>query len=162
MKTHWRRGLGLIFASLWLGSCYNFHLVGPEDPDPVSSPPLVSVMIEYRQPSLCANPGPACDSPVYFYGSWMRPGTSFPLVPDLGNHVWRGTAQAVPANYPPRDVAYDVWLDDPYLRDTPSRGVTADRLKVGGEALTQILQAGTDKAHALVFIDANGLGHNPL
>jgi hypothetical protein len=151
----------LVAACAALSSCFDFHLTGPEDPSPVPSPRLVDVTIEYRQPSACLNTTRSCEGDVIFYASWMRPGTSFPLTPDIGNHTYRGVAQAVPVNFPPRDFPYDVMVDDPYLRETATRGVTASRLRVGGEALIKIVNAGTDQERALVYIDENGFGRNP-
>jgi hypothetical protein len=151
-------GAAILTASV-LG-CYNFHKTGPEDPASVSPPQLVSVTVEYRQPNGCVNTATSCDEPVVFFGSWMQ-GAGFRLTRDPGSFVWRGVAQAVPVNYPPTDSPYKVWVFDPFMRESPAQGTQADRLKVGGETLVRLDGGGGREQHALVYIDANGQGHNP-
>jgi hypothetical protein len=153
-----RIGAAILTASV-LG-CYNFHKTGPEDPASVSPPQLVSVTVEYRQPNGCVNTATPCDEPVVFFGSWMQ-GAGFRLTRDTGSFVWRGVAQAVPVNYPPTDSPYKVWVFDPFMRESPAQGTQADRLKVGGETLVRLDGGGGREQHALVYIDANGQGHNP-
>jgi len=51
---------------------------------------------------------------------------------------------------------------DPHLRDTETGGVTAGRLVVGGQNLTVFLNAGTPQESAFVYVDENGMGHNPF
>ena len=48
------------------------------------------------------------------------------------------------------------------LRSGPSAGITADRLKVGGELLTQFDSPGGPRESGLVYIDENGQGRNPF
>lgn len=153
------------FVVLAMGAglgCPNLHIPGPEDPPQVPVPRLVSVTIEYRQPNGCVTTSRPCDLPVEFFGSWMRDGGGFRLDPDPGSHVWRGVALAVPVNFPPRDVPYEVRIFDPFLRDTTTGGYTAQRLKVGSEAITRIETPGGYDEHGLVYIDDNGLGRSPF
>ena len=156
-----RLSIALLFGAL-LGGCYDFHLAGPEDPPADVLPRTVSVSVEYRQPSKCANDPARCDDPVIFYGSWMREGNEFSLTGDLNSHVFRGTALVVPVNYPPRDQPYSVKVYDPYLQRTSTAGFSARRLVVGGEVLTRIESYGDRQERALMFVDENGLGHNPF
>lgn len=152
----------LVLLAVATASCYDFHLTGPEDAPTVQPPALVSVTIEYRQPNGCLGVGPACDTPVVFFGSWMGKGGEFPLVRDPGTFIWRGIATGVPVNYPPRDSPYAVRIYDPYLRLSCSEGFTSDRLTVGGESLTRWDGGGCADQHALVYVDKNGRGHNPI
>jgi hypothetical protein len=151
----------VVLLALLAAGCYEFHLVGPEDPTVVSPPAVVSVQIVYRQPDLCENDRSSCDGDVVFFGSWMREGAEFTLTPDLSSRLWRGTALGVPVNFPPRDAPYEVRVFDPYLRDTSALGMTAVRLTVGGETLTDISWEGTPAARGLIYIDDNGQGHHP-
>jgi hypothetical protein len=154
-------GLGLTLAACLLSSCYDFHLQGPEDPSPVG-PRLVRVAIEYRQPQGCLNAASHCNDVVWFSASWMVEGGQFPLtrVPPTG-YIWRGEAEAVPVNFPPRDLAYAVRVYDPHLAGNPSGGITAERLTLGGQLLTYFVDEDTPSESALVYIDDNGVGHNP-
>jgi hypothetical protein len=142
--------------------CLEFRGVGPEDVTPEQPPRLVTVTIEYRQANVCQNAGVACTHPVVFFASWMRPGTEFNLTPDPDTFVYRGVAVDVPVNFPPRGEAYRVKVFDPYLSGTPSGGFEAMRLKIGGEALVSFGDLNTPTAHANVYIDENGIGHNPF
>ena len=146
---------------LSLGGCF-FDEDAPEGPSevPISRP--VSVTIEYVQPPHCANAGSRCADSVIFFGSWMRPGEEFALRPVPGTWVWTGTAIRVPVNFPPEDQPYLVRVYDPHLLDTPTAGVTAVRLKIGGQVLYYVDQAGTPAESGLVYVDDNGVGHNPF
>ena len=135
--------------------------VGPEDPPEVNPPRTVEVTVEYRQPNGCLNAPARCDDLVVFFGSWMRNGDALYMQRDPGSHVWRVRARGVPVNYPPRDDPYFVRVFDPHLVQSETGGVTGWRLEVGTEALQQIYDAGTVRESALVYIDENGLGHNP-
>ncbi|MBN2369956.1 MAG: hypothetical protein JXO72_05665, partial [Vicinamibacteria bacterium] len=150
-----------VLLALSLAGCYEFHLVGPEDPPTISPPEIVSVEISYRQPDACEGRGRACEGNVVFYGSWMRNGAEFSLAADATNRVWRGTAYGVPVNYPPRDAPYSVHVYDPFLSQTSSRGMAGERITVGGEKLMEVAWEGTVHARALVLVDQNGQGHNP-
>jgi hypothetical protein len=152
---------GIALLTLLLVGCYEFHLVGPEDPPTVSQPDLVAVEIAYRQPDACEGYGASCGGNVIFYASWMRKGAEFSLTPDATNRIWRGTAFGVPVNYPPRDAPYSVHVYDPFLSQTSSQGMAGERLSVGGEKLMEVAWEGTVHARALVLIDHNGQGHNP-
>ena len=143
--------------------CYDFHLTGPEDAPPVSTPRLVSVRVEYRQPNGCLSaPASACNDSVVFFGSWMQMGAEFRLSRDPGTFTWRGVAHGVPVNYPPRDDPYSVRIFDPYLIASCAEGYSADRITLGGEALFKTNGSGCRDQVAFVFVDDNGRGHNPF
>jgi len=155
-----RRLLPLLAASL--AGCYDFHLTGPEDAPAVSTPHLVSVVVEYRQPNGCLSaPSPSCDEPVVFFASWMQKDTEFRLQRDAGTFVWRGVARGVPVNFPPRDDPYTVRVFDPFLLESCAEGFSSDRITVGGEALIKTIGSGCREQAALVYVDDNGRGHNP-
>ena len=104
----------------------------------------------------------ACENLVVFFGSWMHPGQEIYLTSDPGSHVWTGVAQGVPVNWPPVEEPHLVRVFDPHLVDTPTGGVTAARLLLGGQILTQYDSPGTPQESALVYVDGNGVGRNPL
>jgi hypothetical protein len=163
MNSRNRRALlGVALAAAALGGCYDFHLTGPEDPPADSPPHLVSVTIEYRQPNGCINSRTNCDDQVVFFASWMRPGDEFALRRDPGGLVWRGVATGVPVNFPPRDVPHAVRVFDPHILDHPTGGLTAERLRVGGQILTVIEAPGTVEESGLIYIDENGQGRTPF
>jgi hypothetical protein len=155
------RVAGVALAGIAAASCFNFHLVGPDEPEVPVGSGLVSVTIEYRQPPECLSTE-RCDEPVVFWGSWMVPGAEFSLAQDAGRHIWRGVALAGPANFPPHGEPYDVHVNDPYLRAGPSQGMTALRLTIGGESLRFQTAEDTPSAHGFIYIDSSGLGHNPF
>jgi hypothetical protein len=151
----------LVLASVLGASC--LHQEGPEDPSPIETPSLVSVRVEYRQPNGCLNTVTPCDGSVRFFASWMNPeGAHVALTPVPGSDFWTGTVHNVPVNFPPAEQAYLVRIYDPYLLDQQTAGVTADRLKVGGQAITKFFEYGTPSESGLVYIDAQGVGHNPF
>jgi hypothetical protein len=150
----------LTLLALVSASCYDFHITGPEDAPAVATPGMVSVTVEYRQPNGCLG-GAACDEPVVFFGSWMRPGGEFRLSRDPGTFVWRGVAYEVPVNYPPRDDPYSVRVYDPFLRESCSEGFSAERIRLGGEALVRFDGGGCRDQVALAYVDDNGRGRNP-
>jgi hypothetical protein len=156
-----QRGLALAVGLLATG-CYDFHQEGPEDPSPLPQPRSVAVTVEYRQPGECSQTGAACNDPVIFYGSWMRTEEFLVLQPVAGRFYWVGTAPGVPVNFPPRARPYTVRVYDPYLARSETNGFTGRRLVVGGEELTSVESFGRLDEHALVFVDDNGLGHNPF
>src|SRR5687768_15993460 len=94
--------VALLFALLEPG-CLEFRGVGPENADPVHPPQIVNVTIAYRQPNFCENTTSSCDHPVIFFVISMRPGAEFELTQDPNSFVHRGTALAVPVNFPPHD-----------------------------------------------------------
>ena len=155
-----RPPLLLLAACLLAASCDDYHLDGPVDPEPLSPPRTVSVTVEYLQPNGCVAGSPRCEDNVVFFGSWMRPGEEFFLRPQPGRFVWRGTATNVPVNFPPRGQPHAVVIYDPYLVGTPTAGLTASRLKVGGEAISRIDSPGNPREVGLVYIDENGQGRN--
>lgn len=152
---------GIVLAAAAIFGCYDFHLAGPEDPPPAPNR-LVSVVVEYRQDRACANVPAQCDGQVFFTGTWMVGGAAFPLQRDPTGLVWRGTALAVPANFPPSGEPYRVNVLDPHLLFTPTRGVSGRNIVVGGQAVHQLDDQGTTVEAALVYIDLDGQGHNPL
>jgi len=154
--------IALAVALLAGGGCYDFHLTGPEDPPPLNPPQLVTVTIEYRQPNGCVNSANRCDDPVVFFASWFGPGAEFSLTRDPGGFIWRGVARNVPVNFPPRDDPHAVRVFDPHILDHPTGGVTAERLRIGGELLTVFDSAGTPRESGLIYVDDNGRGRSPL
>jgi hypothetical protein len=157
-----RWSLAILAAVLLGGGCNTFRQSAPDGAPEFNPPRVVSVTVQYRQPQGCLNVATTCDEPVVFFGSWMHPGQEFQLTPDPGNFIWRGTARNVPVNFPPRDQAYLVRIFDPFLREGPGGGVTAQRLWVGGQLLSKFDTPGGENESALVYIDENGTGHNPF
>ncbi len=155
-----RRALALLTALL-AGGCF-FEEEGPAGPDPAPISRGVVVTVEYVQPGLCLNHANRCADPVVFFGSWMRPGQEFSLAPVPGTFIWTGHAPSVPANFPPREEPYLVRVFDPYLLDTASGGVSAARLRVGGQIVVDVDAAGTPAESGRVYIDDNGIGHTPF
>ena len=151
--------VGTLALALAIPGCYDFHMVGPEDAPPIKAPQTVSVSISYLQPLGCVEPGTNCGGPVTFHASWMPVGTYATLIRTAA-HTWTATLSNVPFNYPGGD-PYRVYAVDPFLLDTPTRGVSADRLTVGGERLVKFENAGGTREQGLVFIDANGNGRTP-
>jgi len=151
-----------VVGALGSGSCYDFRLTGPEDAPGASPPRLVSVTIEYRQPNQCDNSQGRCGDSVIFFGSWMKQGEEFALKGDPGGFIWRGVATGVPVNFPPRDQPHYVRVFDPHILDFPTGGVTAERLRIGGQILTMFDSSGTPRESGLIFVDENGIGHSPF
>jgi hypothetical protein len=150
----------LLAVTAFASGCYQFHLVGPTQPDPVPAPQLVSVTVEYTQMLPCTADSSTCQATVTFDGSWMQPGAQFSLVRDPGNGVWRGTVYAVPVNFPPHGDPYRVRVHDPTLANGATEGWTGRRLVVGGESVRSLAGTGTPTEHGVVYVDANGYGHN--
>ena len=155
--------LGL--ATLVAG-CWDLHPDVPEGPSPVPVARLVSVTVQYRQPLDCFNEPSLCSGRVVFFGSWMQPragveaGVLLNQTPD--GYVWTGTVSSVPVNFPPRDQPYLVRIFDPHLSETPTGGVTASRLQVGGQTITYFDQPGTTQESGVIYIDDDGVGHAPF
>jgi hypothetical protein len=162
MSEPWRpsRLVTVLLAVLPLGGCF-FDEEVTEGPSPLPISRAVPVTVEYVQPGLCLNSANRCADPVVFFGSWMRPGQEVTLQPIGGRFVWTGVVPAVPVNFPPGEEAYLVRVFDPYLLDTPTGGVTAVRLRVGGQLLTAFDWVGTPAESGWVYVDDNGVGHNP-
>lgn len=150
---------GTLALVLALPSCYDFHTVGPEDPPPLAAPQTVSVSISYLQPLGCVPPGTSCGGPVTLHASWMPIGTYATLV-QTAAHTWTLTIPNVPFNYPGKD-PYRVYAVDPYRRDTPTGGVSAENLTVGGERIVKFENPGGTREQGLIYIDANGKGRTP-
>ncbi len=164
MKKITRRGAPALVAALaFLGDgCLEITKSVTEGPPPVPSPRLVSVRVEYRQPNGCVNVVNPCNTRVVFFGSWMQPGGEVLLSQNPGTYVWTGVVLNVPVNFPPREQPYLVRVFDPHLTETPTGGVTASRLVVGGQMITFFDQPGTTAESGVIFIDDNGIGRNPF
>lgn len=162
-----RRRAGLL-AAVALGtlSCNAFRrTAGPDDAAQVNPPGTVPVTVEYEQIVECVEGSPRCADNVVFFGSWMTPGEEFFLKKEPGRYVWRGTAPRVPVNFPPKNPSsepYQVRIFDPHIVGGPTGGITADRLKVGGEALTRFYSPGNPYESGLIYIDENGQGRTPF
>ncbi len=161
MSSTLRRVAWLAVAAAAAAGC-DFQPDPPPGPSALPAARAVSVRIEYRQPQGCQNAAPEhCVDLVWFFGSWMHPGEEVPLELVSGSYLWTGTASGVPVNWPPTEQPHLVRVFDPHLKDTPTGGVTAARLTVGGQLLSQFDLAGTPKESGLVYIDDDGVGRNP-
>jgi hypothetical protein len=120
----------------------------------------VSVIIEYRQPEECLNLPEKCNDRVVFFPSWARNPSEFFLTAQPDGRVHSGVAHNVPVNYPPRDGPYRVRIFDPHLVGSLTEGFTAERLRVGRELITRIDGSGGRNETGLVYVDAQGFGHN--
>jgi hypothetical protein len=143
-----------------LASCYEFQPDTPAGPSELPPAAYVNVRIEYRQPNICLNAFGNCAERVVLFASWMRPGEEIPLEPASG-FLWVGQATNVPVNWPPVVSPHLVRVYDPHLVDTATAGVTALRLAVGGQVLTVYESPGTPGEVGQVYVDRNGIGHNP-
>jgi hypothetical protein len=153
----------LAAAALTAVSCNAFRrTAGPEEFPPENPPNLVDVTVEYDQIVECVAGSPRCEDNVVFFGSWMVPGEEFFLKKEPGRYVWRGVAPRVPVNFPPAGEPYLVRVYDPHFVGSPTGGVTADRLKVGGELLTRFYSPGNPYESGLIYIDENGQGRTPF
>lgn len=162
MERQGRRVVLALLALVVAAGC-DFQPDPPEGPSALASTRLVNVRVEYRQPQGCENALPErCVNLVWFFGSWMHKDEEIPLELVPGSYVWAGTATGVPVNWPPTDVPHFVRVFDPHLEGTSTGGVTAARLLVGGQVLTQYDSPGSPQESALVYVDDNGTGRNPL
>lgn len=143
-----------------------------KDPDagPAAITPIrfVTIKVEYRQPAGCENADAArCGDRVWFFGSWMRQpsagqqGDEVALEARFGPNFWEGFVANVPVNWPPSDFPHYVRVFDPHLQATASGGVTAARLIVGGQIITDYDQPGTPKESGIIYVDDNGVGRSP-
>ena len=148
-------------ALLALIGCPDFHQTGPEDPSPLPLPTTTEITIEYTQPNGCVSRTVNCQDLVVFLGSWMRAGGELQLTPDASHRVWSGRTRGVPVNFPPTGDPYEVRIYDPLLQTDGVVRFTGRRLTVGGQELSRIRKPGAHEEAALVFVDANGFGHNP-
>jgi len=150
-----------VLLALAAVSCFDFQRSPPSSPSALPAGRFVDVKVEYRQPAYCANTGTACDQLVVFFGSWMKAGEEIYLT-DAGGRQWTGVVRHVPVNWPPTDEPHLVRVFDPHLVDTPTGGVTAARLMIGGQAIYFYDQAGTPQESGLIYVDDNGVGRNPF
>jgi hypothetical protein len=160
MTSRLRRLAIFTLAAAWAGC--DMQPDPPPGPTPIGPARFVNVAIQYRQPSECVNARGPCGNAVVFLGSWMKAGQEVYLTPDQGSHVWTGVAPGVPVNWPPLDEPHLVRVFDPHLFDTPTGGVTAARLSVGGQVLDTYDQPGPPLEAGWVYIDDNGTGRNPF
>jgi len=159
--------LAVGIALAWSGC--DFQKDPPVGPSQLPAGRFVTIKVEYRQPAGCQNSDPTvhCEDRVVFFGSWMRPkDSSYPgdqvlLDTPFGANFWSGYVQHVPVNWPPNDFPHYVRVYDPHLRDTPSGGVTAARLSIGGQVITDIDQPGTPQESGLIYVDDDGVGRTP-
>lgn len=151
--------LAALTTALCLSGCYDFTKVGPEDPPVMQTPMTVTIQVSYVQPSFCPNVRTGCSGPVTFQASWLNSGAYLNMQAGAG-HTWSLTIPNVPVNWPGLD-PYRVYAVDPYLAETPTQGVSADRLTVAGEKITQFDNAGNPREQGLIFIDASGKGRTP-
>lgn len=151
--------LGVLVLAAMGPACYDFHTVGPEDPIPSRLPATVSVTVSYLRPSACVNITSRCDGPVTFQASWTKLGTAVTLE-QTAAHTWTATIPDVPINFPGPD-PYRVYVVDPYLLDTPTGGVSAEHLTIGGELIIKFANPGGRSEQGLIYIDASGRGRTP-
>ncbi len=151
--------LGVLALVLAVPACYDFHVVGPEDPPAIKLPSTVPVSIVYQRPVACVNTVSSCQGPVTFHASWMPLGSHI-VLDQTENHTWTATVPNVPINFPGVE-PYRVYAVDPFLIDSPTIGVSADRLHIGGEKVVRIDNAGGTREQGLIYIDANGKGRTP-
>ncbi|MFN8093035.1 MAG: hypothetical protein U0599_12580 [Vicinamibacteria bacterium] len=156
----WRRIVVPALLALGAVSC-DFQPDPPASPAALSGGRFTQVRIEYRQPAGCENTGSACNNLVVFFGSWMKPGQEIYLTATTNGSVWTGVAADVPVNWPPQDEPHYVRVFDPHLVNTPTGGVTAARLLIGGQSIYYYDQPGTSSESGLIYVDDNGVGHNP-
>ena len=151
--------LGSLALALCVSGCYDFHTVGPEDPAPRKLPATVAVTVVYQRPASCVNTTSSCAGPVTFHASWMSRG-AFITLDQTTAHAWVATIPDVPVNYPGVD-PHRVYAVDPFLLDSLTAGISADRLTIGGERLTKFDNPGGAREQGLIYIDLNGRGRTP-
>ncbi len=156
-----RRLLPVLLA-LPAAACWDFQPDPPAGPTPLKPGRFATVTIEYRQPQNCANTADHCADRVVFFGSWMAPGDEVLLDTPAGPSFWTGVVNNVPVNWPPTDEPHLVRIFDPHLKESSTGGVTAARLTVGGQAVYFFEDTGTPSESGLIYIDDNGVGHNPF
>lgn len=153
--------LVLALAAAVSVGCWDFQPDPDEGPTAVPLPRVATVRVEYRQPNDCFNEPPHCEDRVVFFGSWMHGGEEVLLTRASGNRQWTGIATNVPVNFPPQDFPHLVRVFDPRLAITDTGGITAARLVIGGQVITQYLEPGTPNESGLIYVDDNGQGRNP-
>jgi hypothetical protein len=163
------RHLAVLALAASATGCQDFlHPDVTPGPSPLPVTRSVTVTVQYRQPGWCVNSQGTCDYRVVFFGSWMSagdgttPGGPVILNASAGPSFWTGVVTNVPVNWPPVDAPHYVRVWDPHLLDTPTGGLTAARLIVGGQVITQYDSPGTSVESGLIYVDDNGVGHNPF
>ncbi len=68
----------------------------------------------------------------------------------------------MPVNWPPNDEPHRVRVYDPHLQNTGTNGLTAARLIVGSQVVYYYDNAGTPTEAGLIYVDDDGIGHNPF
>jgi hypothetical protein len=158
-----RQGRRLVLTLLVCAGAVGCDFQPDPVPGPVAVPAtrFVSVSIQYRQPAGCANAPQHCGDRVVFFGSWMAAGSEVLLDTPTGPTFWTGVVSNVPVNWPPTDEPHYVRVFDPHLVDTPTGGVTAARLIVGGQAIDAYDAPGTPQESGLIYVDDSGTGRPP-
>ena len=157
------RRLGLFLLALASVACPDFQPDPPAGPTPITGGQrFATITVEYRQPPHCANAADHCLDRVVFFGSWMGKNDPVVLATPAGPYFWTGVVENVPVNWPPNDQPHLVRVYDPHLVDTPTAGTTAARLVVGSQSIASFDAAGTPKESGFVYIDDDGIGHNPF
>jgi hypothetical protein len=155
------RPFALVVALCLAAPGCDFQPDPDQGPTAAPLPRVTSVRVEYRQPNDCFNVEPHCEDRVVFFGSWMHTGNEVLLNEAPGTRQWTGVATNVPVNFPPQDFPHLVRVFDPRLVLTATGGITAARLIVGGQVITQYIDPGTPDESGLIYIDDNGVGRNP-
>jgi hypothetical protein len=151
-----------VLLALASAACPDFQPDPPAGPTPLTGGQrFATITVEYRQPQHCANTSDHCLDRVVFFGSWMAKGDEVLLDTPAGPYFWTGVVHDVPVNWPPSDQPHYVRVFDPHLKDTPTTGLTAGRLVVGSQSVSFYDQAGTPLEAGLIYVDDNGIGHNP-
>lgn len=160
IRVGWRLGVLLLSCAL-LPGCWDFQPDPDLGPSALPNVRVVDVRVEYRQPNACDNDPAHCNDRVVFFGSWMHQGDEVLLTLASGTRQWAGVAHGVPVNFPPKEFPHLVRVFDPHLTRGATGGVTAARLIVGEQIITQYDQPGTPNESGLIYIDDNGQGRNP-
>jgi hypothetical protein len=156
------RRLVPVLIALASVACPDFQPDPPAGPTPLTGGQrFATITVEYRQPQHCSNATVHCLDRVVFFGSWMGSGDEVLLDTPQGPYFWTGVVHNVPVNWPPADVPHYVRVYDPHLKDTPISGFTAARLVIGSQSIDYYDEAGTPREAGLVYVDDNGIGHNP-
>ena len=157
------RRLGLVLIAGLSVACPDFQPDPPAGPTPITGGQrYATITVEYRQPQTCVNTLGRCQDHVVFFGSWMGRGDEVMLTTPAGPTFWTGVVENVPVNWPPRDEAHRVRVYDPHLQGTEIEGFTAARLVVGSQTIYFYDKAGTPNEAGLIYVDDNGVGHNPF
>ncbi len=158
----WRR-LALVAVAMTAVACPDFQPDPPAGPTPITGGQrFATITVEYRQPAHCANTADHCLDRVVFFGSWMGKNDPVVLATPAGPYFWTGVVENVPVNWPPTDQPHFVRIYDPHLVQTPTNGDTAARLTIGSQAVQVFDSVGTPLEAGLIYVDDNGIGHNPL